>query len=571
MPRSATTRARWQPPRESPSRASTLGRADWTYDTADRPRHRRPGNQCRRRVPGRASDRFARLACRAAVCQRRLLLGRPALYATRRIPVGPVIDDIDGARAGLAAGLDAAAASGPLNRAPTLPSLAGGGAKMKTGPMDNVTLSRAIMGTSLGFHIVFAVLGVGMPLLLAIAEGIGLWRRDPIWLALARRWAKAFALIFAIGAVSGTALSFELGLLWPGFMAFSGSIIGLPFSAEGFAFFIEAIFLGLYLYGWNRLRPVQHGLTGLPFAASGAASSTFVVMANAWMNTPSVFTLTNGRLTAVDPLSAALNPSTLTETTHMLVSAYVVTGFVVAAVYAAGMLRGRADSFHHRGLMLGMAMAAVAIVLAGITGDNSARFTYGAQPAKFAAMEALYATTRGAPLHIGGIPSDSQGRLLYAIEIPYGLSLLAAFDPNAEVRGLDSFPADQRPNTVVVHLSFDAMVGLGIGLGLLALVFWFLAWRLRRVPTNRLLLWGLVAAGPAAVITMEAGWFVTEFGRQPWIVYGIIRTTAAATSAPGLGLVFAVFAAIYIALAVTLSRLLLLLARHNRERSEPKP
>jgi len=426
------------------------------------------------------------------------------------------------------------------------------------------------MGTSLGFHIVFAVLGVGVPLLMATAEGIGLWRRDPTWMMLARRWSSAFGILFAVGAVSGTVLSFELGLLWPGFMAFSGSVIGLPFSAEGFAFFLEAIFLGLYLYGWDRLRPFHHWLTGLPVAASGAASSIFVVMANSWMNTPSGFKLVGGHLASVDPLAAAFNPSTPTETIHMLVSAYVVTGFVVAAVYAAGMLRGRGDAFHRRGLLLGMAMAAVAIVLAGITGDNSARFTYGAQPVKFAAMEGLYATTRGAPLHVGGIPSDSQGRLLYAIEIPYGLSLLAAFDPNAEVRGLNSFPADVRPNTIVVHLSFDTMVGLGIGLGLLAALFWLLVWRARRVPTNRRLLWGLVAAGPAAVITMEAGWFVTEFGRQPWIVYGIIRTTAAATSAPGLGLVFAVFTAIYVALAVTLSRLLLLLARRNRERSEPK-
>jgi cytochrome d ubiquinol oxidase subunit I len=252
----------------------------------------------------------------------------------------------------------------------------------------------------------------------------------------------------------------------------------------------------------------------------------------------------------------------------MLVSAYVVTGFVVASVYAAGMLRGRHDTMHHRGLLLAMAMAGVAIVLAGITGDSSARFVYGAQPAKFAAMEGLYATTRAAPLHIGGIPSDSQHRVLYAIEIPYGLSILAAFDPNAEVRGLDSFPADQRPNPIVVHLSFDAMVGLGTGLGLLALVFWIGVVRSRRVPANRLLLWCLVAAGPAAVITMEAGWFVTEFGRQPWIVYGIIRTTAAATPAPGLGLVLVVFTAIYVALAATLSRLLLLLAKRNREHAE---
>jgi len=418
---------------------------------------------------------------------------------------------------------------------------------------------------SLGFHIVFAVLGVGIPLLMAIAEGIGLWRRDQIWMQLARRWSAAFGILFAIGAVSGTVLSFELGLLWPGFMAFSGSIVGLPFSAEGFAFFLEAIFLGLYLYGWNRLRPVHHWLAGLPVAASGAASSIFVVMANSWMNTPSGFKLTDGRLTSVDPVAAALNPSTPTETIHMLVSAYVVTGFVVASVYAVGLLRGRNDAFHRRAMMLGMAMAAVAILLAGITGDNSARFVYGAQPAKFAAMEGLYATTRGAPLHLGGIPSDSQHRVLFAIEVPYGLSLLAAFDPNAEIRGLDSFPADQRPNPVLVHLSFDTMVGLGTGLGLLALVFWLSVLRFRRISSSRWLLWLVVIGGPAAVITMEAGWFVTEFGRQPWIVYGIIRTTAAATSAPGLGILFAVFLAIYIALAVTLSRLLLVLARHNRE------
>jgi cytochrome bd ubiquinol oxidase subunit I len=424
------------------------------------------------------------------------------------------------------------------------------------------------MGTSLGFHIVFAVLGVGMPLLMAVAEGLGLWRRDEVWMRLARRWSSAFGILFAVGAVSGTVLSFELGLLWPRFMAFSGSIIGLPFSAEGFAFFIEAIFLGLYLYGWNRLRPLHHWLTSLPVAVSGAASSVFVVMANAWMNTPSGFTLVGGRLASVDPLSAALNPSTPTETVHMLVSAYVVTGFVVAAVYAAGLLRGRTDAIHKRGLMLGMALAATAIVLAGITGDTSARFVYGAQPAKFAAMEGLYATVRGAPLHLGGIPSDSQHRVLFDIEIPYGLSLLAAFDPNAVVRGLDSYAPDQRPNPILVHLSFDTMVGLGIAIGLVALLFWLVVLRRRVVPTHRLLLWALVLSGPASVLAMEAGWFVTEFGRQPWIVYGIMRTTEAATSAPALAATFVIFFAIYVALAVTCARLLLLLSRRLRERSE---
>ena len=431
--------------------------------------------------------------------------------------------------------------------------------------MDNVTLARATMGTSLGFHIVFAVLGVGLPLLMLVAEGLWLRTRDEVWLNLARRWSKAFGILFAVGAVSGTTLSFELGLLWPRFMAFSGAIFGLPFSAEGFAFFIEAIFLGLYLYGWNRLTPVAHWLTSIPVAVSGAMSSVFVVMANAWMNSPSGFRLgSDGRLLDVDPWAAALNPSTPTEDPHMLVSAYVVTGFLVAAVYAVGLLRGRDDVLHRRGLMLAMAMAAVAIVLAGITGDNSARFIYQAQPAKFASMEGIYHTVRGAPVNLGGIPVDSEQRVVGSIEIPNLLSLLAAFDPNAEVRGLDTFPPNDRPNPVIVHLSFDAMVGLGMLIGLAAALFWFLYIYRRRIPMWRPLLRLIAVAGPASVLAMEAGWFVTEFGRQPWIVYGILRTSEAATTAPALGPTFLIFFAIYIGLAVTTARLLLLQAKRNR-------
>jgi cytochrome d ubiquinol oxidase subunit I len=424
------------------------------------------------------------------------------------------------------------------------------------------------MGTSLGFHIVFAVLGVGLPLLMLIAEGLWLRTKDPVWLALAHRWSKAFGILFAVGAVSGTTLSFELGLLWPRFMAFSGAIFGLPFSAEGFAFFIEAIFLGLYLYGWDRLSPVAHWLMAIPIAVSGAASSVFVVMANAWMNSPTGFRLgSNGQLLDVDPISAALNASTPTEDPHMLVSAYVVTGFLVGAVYAAGILRGRNDALHRRGLVLGMAMAAAAIVLAGITGDSSARFIYQSQPVKFAALEGIYATQRGAPIHLGGIPVDSEHRVVGAIELPGLLSFLAAFDFNAVVRGLDSFPPNDRPNTALVHLSFDTMVGFGILIGLAAAGFWILLIYRRRIPVWRPLLWALVAAGPASVIAMEAGWFVTEFGRQPWIVYGILRTTDAATTAPALGPTFVIFFAIYIGLAVTTARLLVLQAKRNRAAS----
>ena len=431
--------------------------------------------------------------------------------------------------------------------------------------MDNVALARLTMGTSLCFHIAFAVLGVGLPLLMAVAEGLWLRTKDTVWLKLARRWSKAFGILFAVGAVSGTVLSFELGLLWPRFMAFSGAIFGLPFSAEGFAFFLEAIFLGLYLYGWNRLSPVAHWLTSIPIAISGAASALFVVMANAWMNTPVGFRLgPDGRLLDVNPVAAALNPSTATEDPHMLVSAYVVTGFLVASVYAAGMLRGRVDAMHKRGLALGMAMAGAAILLAGVTGDASARFVYQAQPAKFAAMEGLYETRRGAPLHLGGIPLDSEHRVVYGIEVPKALSLLAAFNPEAEVRGLDSFPVADRPNPILVHLSFDSMAGLGLLLGFLAALFWALTLRRRQVPDRRPLLGALVLAGPASVAVLEAGWFVTEFGRQPWVVYGILRTADAATTAPALGPTFGIFLVIYAGLALTTARLLILLAKRAR-------
>ena len=433
--------------------------------------------------------------------------------------------------------------------------------------MDNVVLSRAIMGTSLGFHIVFAVLGVGMPLLMSVAEAIGIRRHDPAWTALARRWTKAFSLIFAVGAVSGTALSFELGLLWPGFIGFSGSMIGLPFSAEAFAFFIEAIFLGLYLYGWDRLSPLAHWLCSIPIAISGAASSVFVVMTNAWMNSPTGFVASGNRIIRVDPIAAAFNRSTPTEDVHMLVSAYFVSGFAVAAVYAAGFLRGYGDALHRRALPLAMAMAVVASGLAGITGDSSSRFVAGEQPIKFAAQEALFPTTAGAPLQIGGVPLPDQNRSVLAIEIPRLLSFLTTWNPNATIRGLEAFPRDLWPNVVVVHFSYQLMIGLGLALGLGSVLYWLLAARRRAPPLDRWLLLALVAAGPASVLTMEAGWFVTEFGRQPWIIYGVMRTSAAATTTPALGPTFAIFLVVYIGLGVTLARLLLRLAQRERLRA----
>ena len=413
------------------------------------------------------------------------------------------------------------------------------------------------MGTSLAFHIVFAMLGVGLPLMLLIVEGMGLRSGNQEWMRLARRWSTAFAVLFAVGAVSGTVLSFELGLLWPGFMGFAGGIIGLPFSMEGFAFFIEAIFLGLYLYGWERLPARVHWLCALPLAVSGGASAWFVTTANAWMNSPSGFRLVNGRVTDVHPLQAIFNPGTGIETTHTMISAYVATGFAVAAVYAIGILRGRPGGLYRKGLLVGMIVGSIGTPLSVITGDLNARWVADNQPAKLAAMEGVFKTESGAPLRIGGLPDLQSRETKYAIEIPAGLSFLAYGNPSATVRGLDSFPPGTTPDPRPVHLAFDIMVAIGFALLGLAAWFFIALWRKRSVPEGRLLLWAIGASGFLSFVAMEAGWMVTEIGRQPWIIYGVVRTAAAITPAPGLVLSFIVSTIIYILLAVVCAGLLL--------------
>ncbi len=435
--------------------------------------------------------------------------------------------------------------------------------------MSDLFAARAQMGTSLAFHIVFAALGVGLPLLICLAEGLALWRKDPVWMTLTRRWAKAFALLFAIGAVSGTILSFEIGLLWPTFTRFSGAIIGLPFALEGFAFFLEAIFLGLYLYGWERLSPRVHWLCSFPLWISGAFSAWFIVSANSWMNTPAGFQIQHGQVTGINPYLAILNPSTPYETTHMLLSAYVATGFGVATVYAIALLRGKRGEYYRKGLMLAMAMGAIAIPLQIFDGDLSARSLVDLQPAKLAAMEGVFHTENGAPIKIGGIVDDKTGQVLYAIEIPDGLSILARGDPHATIRGLDAYAPNDRPDPFFVHPSFDGMVGSGFFVLFIAGVFWFFYFKRRWiVPEQRLLLLGVALSGPLSFLAIELGWMVTELGRQPWIISGILRTQDAVTTAPGLDISFLVFSGIYVVLAITLTVLLLRLARSPLPRQE---
>jgi cytochrome d ubiquinol oxidase subunit I len=415
--------------------------------------------------------------------------------------------------------------------------------------VGHLTAGRAQMGTSLAFHLTFAVLGVGLPLLMLIAEGMHLRSGDPVWLALARRWAKAFGILFAVGAVSGTIISFELGLLFPRFMAFAGGIIGLPFSLEGFAFFVEAIFLGLYLYGWGRLSPRAHWLSGFPVAISAVASAFFIVTANAWMNAPRGFTLRHGHVVDVHPLAAMFNPAWATETSHMVLGAYLATAFGVASVYAVGMLRGRRDAYHRRGLALGLATAAVIAPLQFGVGDLLGRTVAQNQPAKLAAIEGQYGTERGAGLSLGSFPVPGHDHAVLNVRVPKVLSVLAYDDAHARVRGLASFPKpDRTPLALPVRLSFLGMVGIGTYLVALSLWYWIRR-RGRARPEDRWTLMAVAASGPLAFVANELGWMVSELGRQPWVVYGVLRTRDAVTAARGLDLTFTGFALVYIGLA----------------------
>jgi cytochrome d ubiquinol oxidase subunit I len=433
--------------------------------------------------------------------------------------------------------------------------------------------ARMQMALSLGWHIVIACFGVGFPLLILIAEWRWLRTRDPAYLRLARRWAGALAVLFAVGAVSGTILSFELGILWPGLMATFGSVIGLPFAIEAIAFFVEAIFIGIYLYGWDRLSPRAHLASGIPIVVSGAASAWFVVTANAWMNQPAGFRLEDGRVVDVHPWAAMFNRATPVMTTHMILAAFMVAGFGVASVYAAALLRGRRDRHHMLGFLIPFTLAAVVTPVQIVVGDWAARFLAQRQPVKLAAIEGLYETQRGAPLSIGGIPVD--GELRWAIRIPKGLSLLARHDPNAEIQGLEAFPPENRPPVAPVHIGFQVMVA--VGTGLLVLGIWFgLSWiRRREMPRSRWFLLAALAAGPAAALALEAGWVTTEVGRQPWIVFGIMRVDEAVTRAPAIRLGLYALLIVYTLLTAATILVLRKLARRPLAADEsglaPKP
>lgn len=422
--------------------------------------------------------------------------------------------------------------------------------------MNDLLAARSQMAMSLAFHIIFAVVGIGMPVLMVVAERRWHRTRDPLDLELAKRWAKGTAILFAVGAVSGTVLSFELGLLWPRFMELAGPLIGLPFSLEGFAFFTEAIFLGVYLYGWDRISPNAHLLAGVVVAISGAISGIFVVIANAWMNTPTGFRLVNGEITGIDPIKAMLNPAAFQQTLHMTLAAYSATGFAVAGIHALLLLREPMNAFHRRALAIAIMVGAPAALLQPLSGDVSARNVARYQPAKLAAMEALFQTQRSAPLLIGGWPDLENRRVKFGLEIPGGLSFLAFHDFTAEVKGLDQVPEKDWPNVPLVHLGFQVMVALGSAMALVAV--WSIVTMLRRqeVASHPWLLRAIALCAPLGFIAIEAGWTVTEVGRQPWIVSGVLRTSEAVTPMPGLMYTFLCFSALYVLLGLVVGWML---------------
>jgi cytochrome d ubiquinol oxidase subunit I len=414
---------------------------------------------------------------------------------------------------------------------------------------ENLYPARMQMAVSLGWHIVFSCLGVAFPAIALFAE----WRAhrtgDPAVHDLAHTWAKAMGVLFAAGAVSGTLLTFEMGILWPGLMNTYGEIFGFPFVLEGFSFFIEAIFVGIYLFGWNRMSPRAHMLCAVPMILAGMAGTFFVVAANAWMNNPVGFKVApDGTLTDVDPIAGMFAPSMPPQVVHMWIAAFMVTGFGIASVYAVGMLRGRRDRYHRYGMLIPLTVGAIFAPIQIGVGDWIANTVAELQPAKLAAMEAQYETRAQAPLSLGGIYYDNE--LHYSLEVPYGLSLLIHHDPNGVVPGLEEIPVQNRPPVNVVHLAYNTMVGAGSALLLLAMVYGFAWWKRRSWLENPWFLRAVALSGIAGVAALETGWITTEVGRQPWSVFGYLRTADAVSPAPGLFLGFYAVLAIYVALTV---------------------
>lgn len=422
--------------------------------------------------------------------------------------------------------------------------------------MDNFLAARSQMAVSLGFHIVFSCIGMVMPFFMAVAHFLWLRTGNENYKNITKAWSKGVAIFFATGAVSGTVLSFELGLLWPEFMKHAGPIFGMPFSLEGTAFFIEAIALGFFLYGWNAFNRWFHWFTGVVVGVSGIVSGILVVAANSWMNSPSGFDYINGKYTNIDPIKAMFNDAWFSQALHMTIAAFAATGFAVAGIHALMIIRKQNVGFHAAAFRITAMFSVVAAILQPLSGDISAKFVAKNQPAKLAAMEAHFKTQTYSPLIIGGVPDTEKQEVKYAVELPGMLSLMVNDKFDSEVTGLDKIPVKDRPPVAVTHYAFQIMVAagmvmLGISLQYLLAVFKFKQW-----INKEWLLKIFVAATPLGFLAVEAGWTVTEVGRQPWIIQGVMRTADAVTPMPGIMYSFYLFTAVYFSLAVAVTFLL---------------
>jgi cytochrome bd ubiquinol oxidase subunit I len=443
-------------------------------------------------------------------------------------------------------------------------------AALPPGKQSYLFEARQMQALSFAAHIPLVCFGVALPPLLLSVEWLSLRTGDGLYRTLARRWSRIMVALFAAGVVTGTILSFELGLLWPNFTGTFGGVFGLGFAIEGFSFFLEAIFIGIYVYGWSRLSPRAHFASGIPVALTGFTGSMMVIAVNGWMNHPTGFRLEHGKAVDVHPFRALFaNSYFWHELVHMYLAAYMVTGFVLAGAYAFARLRGRWGRYERTALTATLAVAALASVAQVFVGDWAGRDVAAAQPAKLAAFEGLGPTTTGAPVHVLGW--YSHGRVEYGIPLPRLLSLLAFHSTSATVKGLDTVAPAGRPPVNVVRIAFQTMVGIGGLLTLLSLVYLATRWRLRRLPESPWFYRGLVAAGPLSLVALIAGWVVTEVGRQPWIVYRVMPTSQAVTGASGIPVGYGALAAVYLALAVAVAWVLRRLARAPLEgRSAPE-
>ncbi|SDM71751.1 cytochrome ubiquinol oxidase subunit I [Bacillus sp. OK048] len=434
------------------------------------------------------------------------------------------------------------------------------------GNEEAIFFSRVLTELTLSFHIIYATIGVGIPLMIMIAQWVGIKKQDEHYILLARRWTRGFVITVAVGVVTGTAIGLQLSLLWPNFMVLAGNVIALPLFMETFAFFFEAIFLGIYLYTWDRFENQRkHLLLLIPVAIGASFSAVFITIVNAFMNAPQGFDIENGQLVNVSPIVAMFNPAMPTKVAHVLVTAYMTSAFVLAAVGAFRLLKGSNHLYHKKALFLTMKIGLIFSIASAVIGDFSGKYLAKYQPEKLAAAEWHFETEAGAPLILYGVLDN--GEVKYAFKIPFALSILAHSAPNAEVIGLDQFPEDEVP-PLYIHYLFDTMVTIGMWMTLISMVYLVGTWKKWRFTSSKWFRWLIVLGGPLSIIAIEAGWWLDEVGRQPWILRGIMRTKEAATTSGQVDLMLLLFAGLYLILGIGSIVVLMRMFRKNTVEQE---